>query len=294
MESSILTEVFLPLALGVIMLGMGLSLTLNDFRRIIIYPKAVAIGLLNQIVLLPVIAYLLILLFGLQTELAVGLMILAACPGGATSNLIAHLARGDTALSITLTAISSLITVISIPLIVNFAIVTFMPSGTQQPLNVWSTVMSVLLITVIPVGIGMIIHRRAPGFSARMERPVRILSAVFLAAIIAAALLKEKENVVTFFQQAGPVALTLNIVTLAVGFYGARLLRLSPRQSGTVSIESGIQNGTLGITVAATLIGNSTMTIPSAIYSLIMFATAVAVIYIGHRTIPQTAEQTAA
>ena len=287
MESSILTEVFLPLALGVIMLGMGLSLTIADFKRIVVYPKAVAIGLVNQLVLLPIIAYLLVQLFGLTTELAVGLMILAACPGGATSNLIAHLAKGDTALSITLTAISSLVTVITIPLIVNFAIVQFMPDGEQQQLNVFSTVISVLLITVIPVAIGMVIHRQAPVFSARMERPVRILSAVFLAAIIAAAILKEKENIVAFFQQAGTAALALNVVTLAVGFYGARLLRLSPKQSGTVSIESGIQNGTLGITVAATLIGNSQMTIPSAIYSLIMFATAVVVIYIGNRTIKE-------
>ena len=281
----ILTEVLLPLSLGIIMLGMGFSITPSDFKRIFKYPKAVTIGLVNQIILLPIIAFALIKLFGLQTELAVGLMILAACPGGATSNLISHLAKGDTALSITLTAFASIITVITIPFIVNFAIVEFMPNGQAQQLNVFSTVITVLLITIIPVGIGMFVKAKAPNFTKKMEKPVRIMSATFLALIILAAILKERENIVEYFTAAGPVALALNICTLAVGFYGARLLQLSPRQSGTISIESGIQNGTLGITIAATLLNNSQMTIPSAIYSLIMFATAVVIIYIGNKTI---------
>ena len=285
MESSILTEVFLPLALGVIMLGMGLSISLNDFKRVFIYPKAVTIGLINQLILLPLIAFGLVSIFGLKTELAVGLMILAACPGGATSNLISHLAKGDTALSITLTAFSSLIAVITIPFIVNFSIVRFIPGGEAQQLNVFGTIISVLLITVIPVAIGMFINSRAPKFSARMERTVKIVSAVFLALIIIAAVLKEWESMPMFFRQAGPAALALNLITLTLGFYIARLFKLSPKQSGTISIESGIQNGTLGITVAATLLNNSAMTIPSAIYSLIMFATAAFVIYIGNRTI---------
>ena len=285
MESNILTEVLLPLALGIIMLGMGLSLTIADFRRIIVYPKSVTIGLINQIVVLPLIALALIKLFGLQTELAVGIMILSACPGGATSNLIAHLAKGDTALSITLTAFSSLITVLTIPFIVNFAIVEFMPNGQAQQLNIFETVIGVLLVTIIPVAIGMFIRSRSLSFSERMEKPVKILSAVFLALIIIAAIAKEKENIVEFFTLAGPVALALNVSMLTLGFYSARLFKLPSRQSGTISIETGIQNGTLGIAIAATLLGNSTMTIPSAIYSLIMFVTAGIVIFIGNRTI---------
>lgn len=285
MESNVITAVFLPLALGIIMLGMGLSLTVADFKRIFIYPKAVAIGLFNQIILLPIIAFGLIKVFGLQTELAVGIMILAACPGGATSNLISHLAKGDTALSITLTAFSSLITVVSIPFIVNFAIVQFMPDGEAQQLDVLKTVISVVVITIIPVLIGMFIHSKAPGFSQKMEKPVKIMSAIFLVLIILAAILKEKDNLADFFRQAGPVALALNVATLAIGFFGARMLGLSPRQSTTVSIESGIQNGTLGIAIAATILQNPTMTIPSAIYSLVMFMTAGVVIYMGIKTI---------
>lgn len=285
METNILTTVLLPLALGVIMLGMGLSLTITDFKRIIVYPKAVGIGLVNQLILLPLVAFALIQLFGLQTELAVGMMILAACPGGATSNLISHLAKGDTALSITLTAFSSLVTVISIPLIVNFAIIKFMPNGEAMQLNVFHTVISVLVITIIPVSIGMMIRAKAPTFSHKMEKPVKIISAIFLALIIIAAVFKEKDNMIEFFKQAGPVALALNVTMLAIGFYGSRLLKLSPRQSGTVSIETGIQNGTLGIAVAVTILGNSEMSIPSVIYSLIMFVTAGIVVYIGNRTI---------
>ncbi len=285
MQESVLTQLLLPLALGVIMLGMGLSLTVGDFTRIIRYPKAVVVGLVNQLVVLPLIAFGLIYVFGLQTELAVGLMILAACPGGATSNLISHLAKGDTALSISLTAVSSLITVVTIPFLVNFAILRFMPAGEAVTLPIANTILSVLLITLVPVAIGMGIHSRWPAFSKRMDKPVKILSALFLVLIIAAALLKERDNVAEFFRIAGPAALALNLGTLLIGYYGARLLGISKRQSTTISIESGIQNGTLGITVAATLLSNPAMTVPSAIYSLIMFATAAGSIWLGQKSI---------
>ncbi|OOG68647.1 bile acid:sodium symporter family protein [Algoriphagus sp. A40] len=274
MESSILTQLFLPLALAVIMFGMGLSLRVGDFKRILVYPKAVAIGLANQILILPVTAFCLILIFGLKTELAIGLMILAACPGGATSNLITHLAKGDTALSITLTAFSSLITVLTIPFVVNFAIQYFMPGGEVPPLNILGTVVSVLYITIIPVAIGMIVLAKAPGLAAKWDKPFRKISTVFFILIVVATVLKERENLLAYAAEAGPVALALNVATLVVGFFSSRLLGLGEKQSTTISIEAGIQNGTLGITIAATLLVNPVMTIPSAIYSLIMFGTA--------------------
>lgn len=281
MEGNILTEVFLPLTLAVIMLGMGLSLTVTDFKRIFIYPKAVTLGLINQLVILPLMAFSLAIFFDLNPGLAVGLMILAACPGGPTSNLISHLANGDTALSITLTAFSSLITVITIPFIVNFSISYFIPGGEQPPLNIFGTVISVLAITIIPVAIGMLIFKKSPQLAQKMDRPFRIFSAVFFVVIILAAILKERENIVDYFSQIGPVALGLNVLTLAFGFFTAKALGLAAKQARTISIESGIQNGTLGITIAATLIGNSEMTIPSAVYSLIMFGTAGVLIFIG-------------
>lgn len=283
MESSILTQLFLPLALAVIMFGMGLSLTFGDFKRILIYPKAVAIGLTNQIIFLPLIAFGLIKVFGLQAELAVGLMILAACPGGATSNLITHLAKGDSALSITLTAFSSLITVFTIPFVVNFAILYFIPTGEEQPLNVFGTVISVIFITILPVLFGMMVLKRAPQLAQKWDAPFRKLSAIFFVVILIAAILKERENLMEYFAEAGPVALALNLCSLGIGYFSGRILGLGERQSITIAIESGIQNGTLGITIAATLMVNSTMAIPSAIYGLLMFGTAGLVILWGSR-----------
>ena len=278
-----LTELFLPLALAVIMFGMGLSLTITYFKRILIYPKAVGIGLLNQLVALPLIAFGIAKVFQLPSELAVGLMILAACPGGATSNLITHLAKGDSALSITLTAFSSLITVITIPFLVNFSLGHFMDQGEELKLNVLGTVVSVLLITIIPVAIGMLVLKKAPKLAQRWDKPFRKISAVFFVIIILAAIAKEKDNLVQFFIEAGPASLALNLSTLGLGYGVAKIAGLNFRQSLTISIESGIQNGTLGITIAATLLMNSVMTIPSAIYSLIMFGTAALVILWGNR-----------
>lgn len=283
MEASILTQLFLPLALAIIMFGMGLSLTPGDFKRILIYPKAVAIGLINQLILLPLIAFGLILLFGLEREAAVGLMILSACPGGATSNLITHLAKGDSALSITLTGFSSVITVLTIPFVVNFSLNYFMPGGEVQQLNIVGTVISVLFITVIPVALGMIILRKAPGLAARLDQPFRKISVIFFVVIVLAAIFKEREHIVQYFLEAGPVTLALNVCTLAVGYFSGKLLGLSRKQSTTISIESGIQNATLGITVAATLLLNPAMTIPSVIYGLLMFGTAGLIIAWGNK-----------
>ncbi len=284
MEESILTAVFLPLSLAFIMVGMGLSLTIQDFKRILVFPRGVLLGLICQLILLPLIGFGLISLFGLGGVLAVGVMIIAACPGGATSNLICHLSKGDTALSISLTAISSFVTVLSIPLIVNFSIAYFGEAGTVR--LPWSqTVIQIFGITVLPVGIGMWIKNRRPDISAKADRPVRIISAVFLAVIILAALLKERANVVEFFILIGPITLALNIASLLTGFLVGWLFLKNRKQSLTIAIETGIQNGTLGILVAATLLQNSMMAIPSAIYSLIMFGTAAVVIVIGNKWI---------
>ena len=282
MQSSVLTELFLPFSLAVIMFGMGLSLRIEDFKRILIYPKAVGIGLLNQLIFLPIIAFGIAHLFELPAELAVGLMILAVCPGGATSNLITHLAKGDAALSITLTAFSSVITVFTIPFLVNYSIEYFIPGGEAQQLEVVGTVVSVLVITIIPVALGMLVFAKTPKLASKLDLPFRRISAIFFVIIVVAAVLKEKENLVRYFVEAGPAALTLNVATLALSFGTARLFKLPFRQGLTIAIESGIQNGTLGITIAATLLMNSVMTIPSAIYSLIMFGTAALVIFFGN------------
>lgn len=281
MQESILTAVFLPLALAFIMLGMGLSLTIKDFKNIIIYPKAIALGLTNQLILLPVFSFALLQIFGLTGALAVGVMILAACPGGATSNLITHLSRGDIALSISLTAVSSFITIVTIPLIVNFAIQYFGEEGSIT-LPVLETIIQIMGVTVVPVSIGMLLKNRFPKLALSADKPVRIASAVIFIAVLLAAILKEKDSILEFFIRSGPIMLSLNLLTLVVGFFLASILLLPKKQRLTISIESGIQNGTLGIMIAATLLKNSEMTIPIAIYSLMMFVTSAIIIFLAN------------
>jgi bile acid:Na+ symporter, BASS family len=275
METNYLTDIMLPVSLAVIMLGMGLSLVPNDFKRVVLFPRAATIGIVNQIIVLPLVGFLLLWLFGLKNlELAVGIMVLAACPGGPTSNLISHISKGDTALSITLTAISSLIAVITIPLIVNFSLAYFLQQGEYIPLPVFDTIIKLTLITLLPVSIGMIIRAKAMKFANKMEKPVKIISGILLFLIIFAAINTNRDIFVSSFRDVGPIALALNAVMLLVGYLSAKYSRLNVPQSITISIESGIQNGTLGIMIASTLLHNDVMAISPAIYSLIMFMTA--------------------
>lgn len=275
MKDSILTSTILPAALALIMFGMGLSLTLMDFKRIAKYPKAVFIGSFNQLILLPLIAYGLILLFGLESGLAVGLMVIAACPGGTTSNIITHVSKGDTALSVTLTAISSVVTIFSIPLLVNFALNKFVGVDSEIQLPLMKTFGALMIITVIPIAIGMIVKRYNNNFALKMDKPVRIASIVIFIVLVAGIILKNKEHIVHYFEQAGVVAFVLNVVTMAVGFGVAKLFKLNKSQAITISIESGIQNGTLALLITLSLIENATneMSIAPAIYSVLMFFT---------------------
>lgn len=283
METNIITQVFLPLALFVIMLGMGLSLVPNDFKRVLFFPKSVAVGVILKLLFIPLLTFGILYLIPLQPELAVGFVLLAACPGGATTNLITNLAKGDVALSITLTAIASTITVFTIPIIVNLGLVQFMGESQEIHLPFLKTIGQILAITVVPVVLGMIINKKFPALSLKSEKPVKIISAVFLVLIIAAALLKERDNVVDFFKQAGPVAFLLNVAGMLLGYFITKFLTKNKEQAVTVGVEVGVVNGTLGIAIAAGILQNSVMTIPSAIYSIIMFPTVALMIYIGNR-----------
>lgn len=275
MGSSPLTAILLPLALGVIMLGLGLGLTPADFRRVVVYPRAVFVGLACQMLLLPLVCFGIAKAFGLPPALAVGLMLLAASPGGATANLFSHLAKGDVALNITLTAVNSVLSLLTLPLIVNLSLAAFMGEGRVIPLQ-FSKVIQVFVIVLGPVGLGMLVHAKRPDLAARLDRPVRIISAVFLVLVILSTVLKERANLASFFQQVGTAALAFNIASLAVGYLVPRLARLPERQAIAIGMEIGIHNGTLAIAIASgpTLLNNSTMAIPPAIYSLIMFFTA--------------------
>ena len=282
MESTNLTAVFLPVALAVIMLGMGLSLQPVHFRQIIIAPKPVFTGLAMQIIALPLIAGVIAWILNLPSALAVGLVLIAACPGGPTSNLITHLARGDSALSISLTALSSLVIIVTLPLVVNYASLIFMEAGQQVALPVVKTILQILIITVIPVAIGMLLRAKFTVLADRADKPVKVLSALFLALVIAGILVGEKDTMPGFFVIVGSAALLLNLVCMLAGYIAAKSARLVGPQVRTIVIEVGIQNGTLGIAVASTLIGNNTMAIPAAVYSLIMFVTGTIIIFWGN------------
>ena len=273
MESSIVTNVLLPLALGVVMLGLGLSLTVADFARVLRYPRAVLVGLFTQTVVLVTVAYLFARLFSLPPELAVGMMLLAASPGGATANIYSHLARGDVALNITLTAINSALALVTLPLIVNGALGHFLGQDQYVPPPT-RKVIEVAAIIVIPVLVGMALRAGSTRLAARLEKPIRIFAVVVLAAVILAAIAAEWERLPGFIAAVGAACLAFNLLSMGIGYALPRMLRLPREQSIAISMEIGIHNGTLAIFIALNVLQDARMSIPAAVYSIIMFVTA--------------------
>jgi bile acid:Na+ symporter, BASS family len=271
---SALTTVLLPLALALVMFGLGLSLTVADFARVGRQPKAVLIALALQLLVLPAVCFGLVLAFGLPPLLAVGLMLLAASPGGTTANLFSHLFRGDVALNITLTAVNSLVAVATLPLITNLAIAYFDPAdGGSLGLQLGKTA-QVFAIVLVPVALGMLVRRRATAFADRMDKPVRILSAVVLALVIVGTIVAERENVVGYIRDVGLPALLFCLVSLAAGFFVPRALGVVQRQAIASAFEIGVHNGTLAIAVAISVLGSVELAVPAAVYSVIMFPAA--------------------
>jgi BASS family bile acid:Na+ symporter len=272
MSGELLKQVALPLALFAVLFGMGLSLVLDDFRRVILRPKAKIIGLTCQLVMLPAIAFALALAFRLPGELAVGLMILAACPGGATSNVITHLSKGDSALSVTLTAVSSVVCVFTIPWIIGLSTDWFLGGSSAVRLPFWKTLGQLAVVTILPIICGMAVRAARPAWARRLERPAAIFSLVFLALIIVAAVAREKD-LLHQFELAGPAAITLNLLTMALGFGAGWLFGLPRAQRVTLSIETGIQNGTLALGITLGLLDSARIAMPSVVYCLFMFLT---------------------
>jgi BASS family bile acid:Na+ symporter len=285
MQSSLLTSLLLPLALAFVMLGMGLSLVPDDFKRILRDPLAVTLGSLCQIVLLPLIGALIAWLIPMQAELAVGLIVLAACPGGPSSNLITYLARGDVALSVTLTAVSSVVTVLTIPVLTNLALRHFLGQSAAFALPIGPTMLQILLITLLPISLGMLIRHRFPSTARRLERHMSRLASGLLALIIALLLLREGDKLPGFLAQVGVAVLLLNLLAMLSGFLAGGLFRLPLNQRLCIAIEVGIQNGTLAIAITAGLLNNNEMAIPAAVYSLLMYLTGFAAILYGRRSL---------
>lgn len=272
--TTIITQIFLPISLAIIMFGMGLTLVVSDFGRLFTYPKEVLIGLFNQLIFLPLIGFLIILLFDLNSSMAIGIMILSLCPGGPTSNLITQVARGNIGLSVTLTALASLITVFTIPIILSEAI-TYFTGETDViiELPIVQTMLQILLITVIPVSIGMVIRKKNEAFALRMERPMRIASTVLFIIIFLLVMIANKDLIVEAMKEVGLATLLLNLSTMALGYMTAKVFGIKGKSQISITIESGIQNGTLAFVIATTILNNVEMGLPTGAYSIWMFIT---------------------
>jgi BASS family bile acid:Na+ symporter len=267
----------LPYALGIVMFGLGLSLTWGDFRRVGQYPKAAVVALLCQVVLLPAVCFVVVWVFGLPAELAVGLILVAASPGGPTANLFSHLFGGNVALNITLTAVNSVLIVVTLPIWVNLAAGYFLPGGAGLGLQV-DKLQQIFVMVLGPVAIGMFVRALAPRVARWLNLPVRVLSVVVLVTVISAVLYGERENLGGYFVVVGAAALVFNVVSLLVGYGVPRLTGVEHADATAAGFEIGIHNTALAITVALSpaLLNSAEIAIPGAVYGVIMFFTAAA------------------
>ncbi len=271
---SALSTVGLPLALGIIMFGLGLSLTPDDFRRVSQHPRAVVVALACQLILLPAVCFGLVVLFDLPPLLGIGMMLLAASPGGTSANLFSHLFHGDVALNVTLTAINSVIAIFTLPIITNLAIAWF---DREDSVSLqFRKVVEVFAVVLLPVLLGMLVRARRREFAARMDKPVRIGSAVILAILVIAILLDQRENVGDYLADVGLTTAVFCAVSLVVGYVIPKAAGIVESQAIASSMEIGVHNATLAIYVAVEVLDSTEISIPAAVYSLFMFVFAAA------------------
>ena len=282
---NIVTDVILPLALAFIMFVLGLGLTGGDFLRVIKQPRDFFVGAFSQIILLPIIAFILVKVWPVAPELAIGVMIIAAAPGGVTSNLLTSFAKGDVALSISLTAIISLLCVITIPFIVLTSVGLLSDTNIAQDISLFNMSRDMFLIVTVPVILGMLLRRFASGAALKCEPIAKKVSIALFVLVLLGAITAERENVISYFAQAGPITLLLNVVMMIVAYYVAHLLASGKEQKKCITIECGLQNGTLAIFVANSFFGGGMYVIPAATYSLIMFATSLIFVSLVRKTI---------
>ena len=277
---NLITDIFLPLALAFIMFALGLGLTGADFLRVFKKPKDFFVGALSQIILLPIIAFILVKLWPISPELAIGVMIIAAAPGGVTSNILTSFAKGDVALSISLTAVISLLSVITVPFVIATSLGLLGSENVSQNVSLASMAVSMFLIVTVPVIIGILFRKFLSNAAIKFEPLAKKISIVLFVIVLLGAILAEKDNVVSYFADAGLITLALNVIMMIVAFYVAQLLATGNAQKKCIAIECGLQNGTLAIFVGTTLFGGGAFVIPAATYSLIMFATSLIFVYL--------------
>ena len=282
---SIVTDVFLPLALAFIMFALGLGLTGNDFMRVAKQSRDFFVGAFSQIILLPIIAFALVKIWTIAPELAIGVMIIAAAPGGVTSNILTYFAKGDVALSISLTAVISLLSVITIPFIVLTSVRLLSDTNVIGDISLFSMSRDMFLIVTVPVILGMLFKKFISGVASKFEPQAKKISIILFVLVLLGAIAAERENVVSYFAQAGLITLVLNVIMMIVAFYLAQLLGSKTEQKKCITIECGLQNGTLAIFVATSIFGGGMYVIPAATYSLIMFATSLIFVYLVRKIV---------
>ncbi len=269
-----------PIALALIMLGLGLGLTIQDFKRVLTYPKDFTVGIICQLILLPIIAYLLVLILKLPIEIALGLMIIAAAPGGVTSNVLTKFANGDVALSISLTAVVSLISIISVPFIVFMSADLIGVTTINKEISMTNIALKMALVVTVPVILGMIIRGLANNLiSSNMSKVNKITGILFLI-VFFAIWIEERENILSYLSQAGLAVLMLNIIMMILSFYIAKFFTSGISQQKCIALECGLQNGTLAVFVATQIFNDVMYVIPTAAYALIMYITGFIFIYI--------------
>lgn len=269
-----------PLALALIMLGLGLGLTLNDFKRVLQNPKIFFVGIFSQIVLLPIIAYILLLVIKVPTAIALGVMIIAAAPGGVTSNVMTKFARGDVALSISLTAVCSLISILSVPLIVFSSAKLIGVSNISEEITMTGIALKMAGVVTLPVFIGMIIRKFTENFISNNIKFIERTTGFLFLIVFAAIWIEERNNILSYLSQAGVIVLTLNIVMMIFAYYLAKVFSSNIEQRRCIAIECGLQNGTLAVFVATQIFNDIIYVIPTAAYALIMYITAFIFMYL--------------
>jgi len=272
---NIVTDVLLPIALAFIMFSLGLGLSINDFTRMFLKPKEFFIGFLSQLIILPIVALILVYVWPLSPEIAIGVMILAAAPGGATSNILTSFAKGDVALSISLTAVISILSVITIPLILGISLSVLGTNLASQGISLMDIAFKMFLIVTIPVLIGMLLSKMLNSFESSAKK----ISTVLFFLVLLGAVLAERANVVSYFAQAGLITLILNVLMMLIAYYLSKFLISDSSKQRAITLECGLQNGTLAIVVANVFFDGGVYLIPAATYSLIMYATALPYIY---------------
>ena len=282
---NIVTDIFLPLALAFIMFALGLGLTGADFLRVLKQPRDFFVGAFSQIILLPIIAFILVKILPIAPELAIGVIIIAAAPGGVTSNLLTSFAKGDVALSISLTAIISLLCVITIPFIILTSIGLLGNTSLVQDISLITMARDMFLIVTVPVILGMLFRRFSSGIALKFEPIAKKISTVLFVLVLLGAIAAERENIVSYFAQAGLITLVLNVIMMVVAFYLAQLFASGVKQKKCITIECGLQNGTLAIFVATSIFGGGMYVIPAATYSLIMFGTSLIFVYLVRKIV---------